>query len=156
LPIEVGSAAELWTKVRDFVADKSSKRAMISQLSALEYDGNKAVLGCPPLAASMMQSQTRALGELLQAVLGRPVQVQVRAVENMAPPVPMPAAAPPAGATVPGGSPGRAAAPPPIPPEVRDHPLVRKAIDLFGARITGVRQADAEALSSEASAAREG
>jgi hypothetical protein len=117
---------------------------MVSQLSALEYDGVRAVLGCPPRAAAVMNSQARALGELLQTVLGKPVQVQIREMEGAieAPPVlPTPPLAVAPGTVPAGSTPGRSVGPVTVPNEIRDHPLIKRAVELFGARITGVQQA---------------
>lgn len=107
---------------------------MISSLRALEFDGSRAVLGCPARAIETVRSQARALGELLQAALDRPVQVQIREIPDDAAPPPAHADPVEAGAGEPrGGGGGIDAA-----ALLREHPLVRRAADLFSARIREV------------------
>ncbi|MBL8758916.1 MAG: hypothetical protein JNK35_10850 [Phycisphaerae bacterium] len=128
------NANALWARVREYVADKPARRAMISSLRALEFDGSRAVLGCPVRAIETARSQSRALGELLQAALDRPVQVQIREIPDDAAPHPAHADAGEAraGESRGGGGAMDAAA------ALRDHPLVRRAADLFSARIREV------------------
>lgn len=144
--------------MRAFVADKPGKQAMISRLQPLEFDGSRAVIGCAPAALTAISGQSRALADLIHAVLGRPVQVTITQTDRVATPPAAPLTTPqtsprthfssPAATTPgpeehPGASigPSRAPARGPVeaPPEVRDHPLVRQAEAIFGARIVGVR-----------------
>ncbi len=123
---------------------------MVSQLTALEFDGLRAVLGCPEFALEATRAQQRALAELVQGALQRPVQVHIQGLAGsgagagsggMGGVDPAAPAAARTGGSGPmnrfaGGGGGEA----PSAAALRSHPLVQKAIDLFSARVVEVRE----------------
>lgn len=141
--------AELWERVLA-AAGSGPKAALAGRARLVELSGATAVLAVAPGHVDTVRYGAKALGELIQQVLGRPVVVQVKPAADGA--VAPPAASPPRAASATGSAgagasasvapvtPPRGAAAPAGPAALRDHPLVRTAHDLFpGARVIEVR-----------------
>lgn len=91
------------------------------------WEAGKVVLRCDERAIGLAQRSAATLTDLLTRTAGSPIEVDIRpgTVEPAASAQP----APPQASMAPPGAPG---------PIVREHPLVRRAVELFGARIIKV------------------
>ncbi|MBL8765204.1 MAG: hypothetical protein JNM07_13140 [Phycisphaerae bacterium] len=117
-------------------ASRVATRAVLESAALVSLDGPRAVLACPPEYRAMARQRLGAIGELFEQVCGRPVVVTLqeagaasdtadggRAIESGM-------AAPPRE--------GRPSAPAANP---ADHPIVKRTMELFSARIVDVRPA---------------
>ncbi len=143
---------------------KPAAAPIISRLRLVEVTQTHGVFHAPPQALAFAQTVQKALDEILSAVVGRgmqarivpgeaPVQAagpvggagaagrsgsvsQAQSVGGVPAPAPTAAEVPVRAASQQAGAVAPAQA---VDPELSEHPLVRKAIDLFGARVVKVR-----------------
>jgi hypothetical protein len=115
-------------------------RMLVGSMKLLRVDNDLATLQVAeemrPAAATAQQD----LSTLLSTAWGQPVRVEIESL----PPSP-PRAGPERGASTPATQPApaasttQAAPAPPPPSDISSHPLVKQAMELFGARVVGVQ-----------------
>lgn len=114
---------------------RGATAAVIRQMRLLEFSGGRALIGCEPDAQSVAKLAQAPLADMFAKVTGAPVQVVFK---------PLDGPAPSAGARAPAGTSGAGPAAPrpdgaPIPGGPADHPLVRRAVEVLGAKVVRVQ-----------------
>jgi hypothetical protein len=115
----VASREQLWPEVLRLAAASRRLRALLDGLTLEKFEDGSAELSAPPALTALARSSIKELEELLTRAAGRGVTATVR--EHGAP----------AG----GDAPQVKVAPA---GDIRQHPLVKAAEELFGARVVRV------------------
>lgn len=116
------SPAALWTEVLRLASASRRLRALADGLSLATFEYDKAELSVSPALAALARSSIKELEELLTKAAGRPIAVVIRTPEDIA---------------TDGEATATEVKAPPA-QDIRQHPLVKAAEDLFGARVVRV------------------
>lgn len=116
------SPAALWSEVLRLASNSRRLRALADSLSLASFENDKAELSVSPALAALARSSIKELEELLTKAADRPIAVVIRTPEDT---------------SADGQSTATEAKAQPA-QDIRQHPLVKAAEDLFGARVVRV------------------
>ncbi|MBL8989980.1 MAG: hypothetical protein JNJ48_00205 [Phycisphaerae bacterium] len=125
-----GDAAALWAAVEARGRERGSLRPLLEQMKIESWIDDRVIVLVGPRVLGLAQRSAEALTELFSGAAGRPVTLDLRPGVDAPPPAESPAAQRSAGAANSAAAADAAAA--------REHPVVKKAVELFGAKIVRV------------------
>jgi hypothetical protein len=105
-------------------------RGVVTNCTLVRLEGGRAVLDCPERLRPQALKQAQRLGEVFSREHGSAIVVEIIDPEALAAQASEPGAA---------QTPAHAVAPRAEPTDVSEHPLVKQALELFGARVVDVQ-----------------
>lgn len=128
---EPGDAPGLWAAVEARGRERGSLRPLLEQMRVESWIDDRVIVLVGPRVLGLAQRSAEALAELFSSAAGRALTLDLRPGADVSPVPPSPVAQRVAGAANAAAAADAAAA--------REHPVVKKAVELFGARIVRVK-----------------